>query len=121
MQLKDWVILSRHTDMPPAVTCHHGFSSNMLILPCRHIAHEASTCILFMSDLPAADLKQALAEHKGVIEEGQATALSAQQQLQEAHSLVDQLSTALEAKDTMLASAKVLRYVLSDVMSHALM
>ena len=73
-----------------------------------------------MSDLHTADLKQALAEHKGVIEEGQATALSAQQQLQEAQSLVDQLSKDLKAKDTMLASAKVLRHVLSDAMSHDL-
>ena len=73
-----------------------------------------------MSDLPAADLKKALAEHKGVIEEGQARALSAEQQLQEAQSLVDQLSKDLKAKDTMLASAKVLRHVLSDVIGHAL-
>lgn len=74
-----------------------------------------------MSHLPAADLKQALTEHKGVIEEGQTRALSAQQQLQDAQSLVDQLSKALEAKDTMLAAVQVLGHVLSDVMSHALM
>ena len=74
-----------------------------------------------MSDLPAADLKQALAQQKGVTEEEQGNALNAKQRLQEAQGLVDQLSKALETKDTMLASAKVLRHILSDVMSHALM
>lgn len=64
-----------------------------------------------MSDLPVADLKKALAEHKGVIKEGQTRALSAQQQLQEAQSLVEQLSKALEVKDTMLAAVQVLRHV----------
>ena len=51
-------------------------------------------------------LQQALAEHKQVIKQAQASA-HAQQQTREAH-LIDKLRQAVQTKDSALASIKVL-------------
>lgn len=102
-------------DLPPWLCLQHVDST--LQTYCSLSIHLETVT----SDLPAAELKQALAQQKRVTEEEQANARSAQQQLQDAHSLIDQLSKALEAKDSMLTAVQVFDRVPFSVISHALM
>lgn len=56
-------------------------------------------------------MKQALAEQLRFSEEAKARAVASQQQSQQAHQRTEQVSKALEAKDTTLASIKVVWHV----------